>query len=624
MYLSLKLLIALALFVRRIASSDRTDSSKKTEAEFFPYESIQLTTDAAILSKRPTFAFGHGFGSYPMKTCKSFPGDAEWPTQSAWNAFNASINSALIRTVPIAAPCYDTKWGPKDTARCNEIVGKFTNSFLHESGRACMPKNNTAASDTCTLGGYPEHAVNISTMAQLQLTVNFARNLNMRLVIKNTRHCYLGKSSGAGSLSVWLHNLKDIQFLRDSEGKGAAFKAAAGVTVLDMYQAAETYGVSVQGGICPSVGYVGGYLQGGGHSPLSGYYGMAADSVLAYQVVTADGRFITASETSHPDIFWALRGGGGGTFGVVASAIVKAHPKISVTHSTFVLGNTTDAIVSHENFWKGIRKYWESFPMYTDAGTYSFFIISNVDGQLQLFMVSFFSPGHTPSSFQNLTQPRFNTIRDFGIPFLKLQNTMYYESFYPAYMDAWGNNNWRLGTATSLPGNRLIARLHVTNPPKLNATFALLRQHVESGKHLVGHHQAPQNPQNVDNGVSSAWRNTQAFIVTSSPEFPPDAPPQKIQTARDLLQNDILELWRRLAPASQGGGSYLNEAFVDEPMRKEDFYGEQYSRLLAIKKRYDPTGVFYATTGVGSDGWEVQDGEQGVTTQNGRLCKVRI
>jgi FAD/FMN-containing dehydrogenase len=118
-------------------------------------------------------------------------------------------------------------------------------------GRTCMPKNNTAASDTCTLGGYPVYAVNISTVAQLQLTVNFARSLNIRLVIKNTGHCYLGKSSGAGSLSAWLHNLKDIHFLQDFEGKGAAFKAAAGVTVLDMYQAAEAYGVSVQGGICP-------------------------------------------------------------------------------------------------------------------------------------------------------------------------------------------------------------------------------------------------------------------------------------------------------------------------------------------------------------------------------------
>ena len=114
-----------------------------------------------------------------------------------------------------------------------------------------MPNNDTAASDTCTLGGYPEYAVNITAVAQLQLAINFARNSNIRLVVKNTGHCYLGKSSGAGSLSVWLHNLRDIKFLEDFEGKGSAFRAAAGVRVLEMYQAAEANGVSVQGGICP-------------------------------------------------------------------------------------------------------------------------------------------------------------------------------------------------------------------------------------------------------------------------------------------------------------------------------------------------------------------------------------
>ena len=61
---------------------------------------------------------------------------------------------------------------------------------------------------------------------------------------------------------------------------------------------------------------------------------------------------------------------------------------------------------------------------------------------------------------------------------------------------------------------------------------------------------------------------------------------------------------------------------IMEPKWKEDFYGDKYDRLLQIKKKYDPRGLFYATTAVGSDEWEVRDGEQGVQTQNGRLCKV--
>ena len=134
---------------------------------------------------------------------------------------------------------------------------------------------------------------------------------------------------------------------------------------------------------------------GGGHNPLSCFHGVAADAVLAYQVVTSNGRFLTATEDTHADIFWALRGGGGGTFGVVTSVIVKAFPDTDATLSTFILGNSTDGtqLVSRENFFKAVRVLWKSFPEYTDAKTYSFFFIFNTGGQLTLDMKAFYAPG---------------------------------------------------------------------------------------------------------------------------------------------------------------------------------------------------------------------------------------
>jgi FAD/FMN-containing dehydrogenase len=118
-----------------------------------------------------------------------------------------------------------------------------------------MPKNNTVG-QSCTIGGYPEYAVNVSNVAQIQLAINFARAANLRLVIKNTGHCYLGKSSGAGALSLWMHNLKRIDFLPDYEApgySGPALKLAAGVSVREVYQAADRYGVSVTGAISPVI-----------------------------------------------------------------------------------------------------------------------------------------------------------------------------------------------------------------------------------------------------------------------------------------------------------------------------------------------------------------------------------
>ena len=131
---------------------------------------------------------------------------------------------------------------------------------------------------------------------------------------------------------------------------------------------------------------------------MNGFHGMAADAVLAYQVVTADGRFVTASEDTYSDLFWALRGGGGGTFGVVTSVIVKAFSDTDATLSTFVFGNSTDGthLVSRDNFFKAVRVFWESFPAYTDANTYSFFFIFNTNGQLTLDMKAFYAPGKAP------------------------------------------------------------------------------------------------------------------------------------------------------------------------------------------------------------------------------------
>jgi FAD/FMN-containing dehydrogenase len=120
-------------------------------------------------------------------------------------------------------------------------------------GRTCFPRNDITPTDKCTLGGYPAYAVNVTNVAQVQLALNFARNTNIRLVIKNTGHCYLGKSSGAGSLSIWMHNLKQIQYLAEYKTKsysGPGIKVGAGVTVQEVYRAAEAAGGTVQGGVC--------------------------------------------------------------------------------------------------------------------------------------------------------------------------------------------------------------------------------------------------------------------------------------------------------------------------------------------------------------------------------------
>ncbi|KAI4592656.1 hypothetical protein KJ359_010558 [Pestalotiopsis sp. 9143b] len=410
------------------------------DAALFGYEESYLDEEDAysLFSSHDTPVLSSG-------ECRTYPGDEAWPSQSDWNTFNDELGGALIPTIPVAAPCYND-WGVYDEEECAAVTANFSDPYFHEAdptsvmwpiwqGKTCMPTQD--ANETCTLGAYPAYAVNISSVEQIQRSIAFARTHNLRLVIKNTGHCYLGKSGGAGALSVWTHNLKDIAVVpeyRSAGYTGPALKVGAGVTVREVYTAAYENGHVITGGICESVGYAGGYLAGGGHTPLSGLYGMAADSVLEFHLVTANGTFITANETSNSDLFWALRGGGGSTFGIVTSAIVRAHPRVNVVTSS--LSFSTSATVSNETFWLGIRAFFEDFIPYTDAGTYSWWSITTENSTTTLALSPFFAPNHTLESFSELVQPWFDRLGALGIPFAP--NTTYYDDFLPAYNDNFG------------------------------------------------------------------------------------------------------------------------------------------------------------------------------------------
>jgi hypothetical protein len=154
---------------------------------------------------------------------------------------------------------------------------------------------------------------------------------------RNSGHEFNGKSIGGNSLSVWVHNMKGFQFYPNyttPSYSGQAIAYGGGVQAQDTTTANSRYNITIISAGGPTVGIAGGFLQAGGHSTYTSYWGLAADHVLniqvslqavisvfdrarrlmvAFQAVTADGRHVTASETENPDLFWAFRGGGGGT-----------------------------------------------------------------------------------------------------------------------------------------------------------------------------------------------------------------------------------------------------------------------------------------------------------------------
>ncbi|KAI5918550.1 FAD binding domain-containing protein [Camillea tinctor] len=610
-------------------------------ADLFIYETLQLT-DAVIanltqlgLSNVTAFAFQNSSDveNPPKPTffgkCKTYPGDYLWPSRSLWELFNLLLGKALIETVPYAAPCYNS-FDNYNQSNCDFITNNWTNGSIYHTGDptsinavlfqglTCMPPALIPSASNCTVGGYPSYAVNVSNVAQIQLAVNLARNLNLRLVIKNTGHDFSAKSTGMGALSIWTHHLKDIQFFKyykEDSYTGPALKVGAGVQAFELYGAAKNYGVTVVGGEGRTVGVMGGYILGGGHSPLSSIYGMGADQVLSMEVVTSDGRFVTASATCNPDLFWALRGGGGSTFGVVTSVVVKAHPKIRVTTLNYALttGNTTSA----DQFWAALRAFFDGFINYTAAGNYEYFRIQNLGGgQYYSDMGPWFAPGMSQHELESLVAPLFERFKALGVevnPVFQEYND-FYDAWYASFpVEPWGSNAVR-------QASRLFPRTNWQDTTKLDATFDAIKGVVEEGGYVIAFNiaAAPKGGY-PDNSVNPAWRNTVMHAIMAT-LWDPASSVSDMKAASDKLTFDWMQRWRDVSP---GAGSYLSEADYIEPNFTQAFFGSNYQKLYHLKQRFDPLGVFYAHTGVGSEDWKMSQMIMGnLPSQNSKLCRA--
>lgn len=359
-------------------------------------------------------------------------------------------------------------------------------------------------------------------------------------------------------------------------------------------------------------------MLGGGHSPISSKYGLSADQVLALQVVLANGSFVTATEETDRDLFWALRGAGGSTFGVVTSIISAVYPPDGVTVSTFSF--STGPNTSADAFWAGFRAYLDYFPAHADAGIYTYFwLVPDGNNEYTFIMHPIFAAGQTPAQVNALVQPWFTQLDHLGVQVQNL-STAYHTNIY----DAWRNSFPPLpvGKFNTTNGSRLFPRTNWANETILNETFSVLRETVSSGYRVIAYNvKFPQPAFSAPNAVNSAFRSALMLAITAF-SWDPSTPPGDILAQIRNFTGPVLDPWRRVSP---GSGTYLSEAAVLEPDFQTSFYGqEQYGRLLALKQRFDPEGVFYALRTVGSEAWELQSRTvAGFPDQNGRLCRVK-
>jgi hypothetical protein len=190
------------------------------------------------------------------------------------------------------------------------------------------------------MGAYPAYVINATSPEQISTALKWAGQNDIRVIVKSTGHSYAGRSIGYASLSIWTHNLRGVEYIEDFKptscphnGTMKAARVAAGQTGMEVQLEMSKHNLLAITGANPDVGLVG-WLTGGGHGFLTQTYGMGADNLLEATIVTPNGEVLLTNPCNNAELFYAIRGGGGGTYGVVTEVIVRVYPTPKTTSHT--------------------------------------------------------------------------------------------------------------------------------------------------------------------------------------------------------------------------------------------------------------------------------------------------
>ncbi|KAF1987061.1 FAD-binding domain-containing protein [Aulographum hederae CBS 113979] len=306
---------------------------------------------------------------FTVLACHRLPGDHDWPSHAEWTRLNATVGGRLTAGVPLGQVCQTPDY---DTDACDQVQEQWTQVPIYfqnpvnvmspyRQNNSCNPFS--LPNSTCILGNIASYAINITGAADAIAGVKFAMKKNIRLSVKNTGHDYIGLSAGRSSLGLWTHNLKSISFFNYSSSvyTGPAVRLGAGVQAIELYGSATEKNLRVTAGYCPTGGVVGGYVQTAGRGPLEGQYGLAADNTLEFEVVTTKGEHLVANPEQNSNLFWALNGGGGGTYAIVISQTTRAHADRPVAGGSLTFNKTDD-----DTFYSAIEAWQKHLLVFDD------------------------------------------------------------------------------------------------------------------------------------------------------------------------------------------------------------------------------------------------------------------
>jgi len=409
----------------------------------------------------------------------------------------------------------------------------------------------------------PRLMAKCADVADVMTAVNFGRENGMLTSIRGGGHSAGGAGICDGGLVIDLSRMKGIRVKPASR----TVRAEGGCVWADLDHATHAFGMATPGGTIASTG-VAGLTLGGGIGHLTRTHGLTIDNLLGVDMVLADGSFVSADEKENSDLFWAVRGGGG-NFGVVTSFLLRLHPI-----KTVIAGPTFWPIEQAPEVMKAYRDFIPQAPQNV-TGFFAFLTVpfvppfpEELHGQKMCAIV--WCSTASPEETKRVTEP----MRSLGKPALDHVGPMPFPSFqslfdplYPPGLQQY----WRADFVREL-SDAAIGR-HLEHASKLPTPLSTAHLYpIDGAAHRVGKSDTPFSHRDAN------W----ALVILGVDPDPANR--EKITTwCRDYFD--------ALHPHS-AGGAYVNFMMEEGQERVKAAFRENYNRLAAIKKKYDPSNFF--------------------------------
>lgn|SRR5574337_4133 len=581
-----------------------------------------------LLANLPEAALSKGGGA-SQSWRRVRPGEPGWPTAAEWDGLNRQVGGRLMKLADPLAAC---RVDPSGKA-CADFFQALRNPYYILDHANLTQTSGWVDAWTSKPSSYAVAARNASDVAA---AVVFAREHKLRLVVKGAGHSYQGTSDAPDSLLVWTRPMQDIT-LHDAfvpqgcMGKVSpqpAVSVGAGQIWGHTYDAVTTKaGRYVQGGGCLTVG-VAGLVSSGGFGSWSKRFGTAAANLLEAEVVTADGQIRTVNACNDPDLFWALKGGGGGSFGVITRLTLRTHelPKLFGAVNATVKAKSEAAyrklLIYCMEFCRRnlLDSHWgEKIHFHAPNVLRVDLLFQGLDkAAADAVWKPFFDFAQaSPNDFAITEAPRVLALpaRVMWNPEVmgKMPGLVVHDTRAGASAEnfVWAGDAGQSGQyITSYASAWLSKELLQPNRQHelVDAVFAFTRNYgfsMHFNKGLAG---APPdvlaaardtatNPQVLDAFALAITGDSRPPAFSGIPGHEPD-----IKAARGNAAA-CTKAMQALYKAAPDAGSYVSESDYFLKDWQAAFWGSNYARLLAVKRRYDPDGLFTVHHGVGSEQW---------------------